>query len=292
MQRLQRRSAGFTMVELLIVIVILGILSAIVVFAVGNSTGNAATQACKTEARQFFNGYVAYQANHGGDARDGRDHCGQGGHSRRRPRSRKRHADVPLAGAGQAGTVATATSPQWTFEHCSGSSRSRELVDMNVENGPAAGRTGFALVEAAARGHGRGDCRGARRSWLMFPASEESHARCVPKPKLDAFTGRPCRTTRSRHVDKQHPQKARCRPITSAITAQPEGASSVRVDVSLVVRHRSRNIQVRRRNEHRPVTATRAAGPTTSRMVRSTRRDVRRLSARWHLRRREPASAS
>jgi prepilin-type N-terminal cleavage/methylation domain-containing protein len=40
---------GFTLVELLIVIVILGILAGIVVFAVGNLTQDAGKNACKTE---------------------------------------------------------------------------------------------------------------------------------------------------------------------------------------------------------------------------------------------------
>ena len=41
---------GFTLVELLVVIVILGILAAIVVFAVTGITGQGQTQACKTDA--------------------------------------------------------------------------------------------------------------------------------------------------------------------------------------------------------------------------------------------------
>lgn len=42
---------GFTLVELLVVIVILGILAAIVVFAVTGVTGNGQKSACQTDAR-------------------------------------------------------------------------------------------------------------------------------------------------------------------------------------------------------------------------------------------------
>jgi prepilin-type N-terminal cleavage/methylation domain-containing protein len=53
---------GFTLVELLIVIVILGILAGIVVFAVGNLTGNAAKNGCKTEAATYYTAINAYNA--------------------------------------------------------------------------------------------------------------------------------------------------------------------------------------------------------------------------------------
>ena len=53
---------GFTLVELLIVIVILGILAGIVVFAVGNLTGNASKNACRTEAAQYYTAINAYNA--------------------------------------------------------------------------------------------------------------------------------------------------------------------------------------------------------------------------------------
>ncbi len=56
---------GFTLVELLIVIVILGILAGIVVFAVGNLTSNAKTNACATEKSTISTAAEAYKAQTG-----------------------------------------------------------------------------------------------------------------------------------------------------------------------------------------------------------------------------------
>ncbi len=59
---------GFTLVELLIVIVILGILAGIVVFAVGNLTSSAGQHGCATEATTFQTAFNAFKAANSGNA--------------------------------------------------------------------------------------------------------------------------------------------------------------------------------------------------------------------------------
>jgi prepilin-type N-terminal cleavage/methylation domain-containing protein len=56
---------GFTLVELLIVIVILGILASIVVFAVGSLTANAKATGCKAEKTTIMNALESYKAQAG-----------------------------------------------------------------------------------------------------------------------------------------------------------------------------------------------------------------------------------
>jgi prepilin-type N-terminal cleavage/methylation domain-containing protein len=62
---------GFTLVELLIVIVILGILAGIVVFAVGNLGTSAKTNACNTEKQTLNTALEAYKATTGSYPSDG-----------------------------------------------------------------------------------------------------------------------------------------------------------------------------------------------------------------------------
>src|SRR5581483_1302265 len=56
---------GFTLVELLVVIVILGILAAIVVFAVGGITDKGQTAACSTDKKAIQTAEEAYFAKNG-----------------------------------------------------------------------------------------------------------------------------------------------------------------------------------------------------------------------------------
>lgn len=53
---------GFTLVELLIVIIVLGILAAIVVFAVGSTRGNAIQSSCATRVRSIKESAEAVRA--------------------------------------------------------------------------------------------------------------------------------------------------------------------------------------------------------------------------------------
>ncbi len=53
---------GFTLVELLVVIVILGVLAAVVVFAVGGISNTSAASACKIEVRTINTANQAYYA--------------------------------------------------------------------------------------------------------------------------------------------------------------------------------------------------------------------------------------
>lgn len=55
---------GFTLIEMLIVLLVLGILAAVVVIALGTFRGDTATSACRGDGRNVSTAAVAYQAQH------------------------------------------------------------------------------------------------------------------------------------------------------------------------------------------------------------------------------------
>jgi len=64
-QRLREREDGFTLVELIVVIAILGVLAGIAVFTLSGSTDKARDAACKTNARTVESAAAAYHADNG-----------------------------------------------------------------------------------------------------------------------------------------------------------------------------------------------------------------------------------
>lgn len=59
------RQVGFTLIEALVVVVILGLLAAVIVFAVGGSRDKAQTAACDTERTAVQTAVEAYRASNG-----------------------------------------------------------------------------------------------------------------------------------------------------------------------------------------------------------------------------------
>lgn len=64
----QSGEKGFTLVELLVVIVILGILAGVVVFAVSGISDRGTTSACATDKRTIETAIEAYRANNTANA--------------------------------------------------------------------------------------------------------------------------------------------------------------------------------------------------------------------------------
>lgn len=62
----EQHDKGFTLVELLIVIVILGILATVTVFAVRGITDQGKAATCKTDSKTLQTAYEAYVAQYGG----------------------------------------------------------------------------------------------------------------------------------------------------------------------------------------------------------------------------------
>jgi general secretion pathway protein G len=84
-----KKDRGFTLVELLIVIVILGILATVTVFAVRGITDKGQQNSCKVERRAIETAFEAYFADQG--------------------------VDVPTIGGLVPGYLKTDPSARWTF---------------------------------------------------------------------------------------------------------------------------------------------------------------------------------
>ncbi len=63
----EKQDKGFTLVELLIVIVILGILATVTVFAVRGITDQGKAATCKSDSKTLQTAYEAYVAQYGGN---------------------------------------------------------------------------------------------------------------------------------------------------------------------------------------------------------------------------------
>jgi prepilin-type N-terminal cleavage/methylation domain-containing protein len=66
MSRLRQREEGFTLIELMIVMVVLGILAGIVLFAVGTFQSDAETSKNAANTRQCKTAIAAYKAKNSG----------------------------------------------------------------------------------------------------------------------------------------------------------------------------------------------------------------------------------
>ncbi len=67
-QRDAGQISGFTLLELLIVIVVLGILAAVVIFALGGITGKSAVAACQGDGATLSTAIAAYNVQNAGTA--------------------------------------------------------------------------------------------------------------------------------------------------------------------------------------------------------------------------------
>lgn len=67
--RAARHERGFSLVELLVVISIMGILAGVVVFAVGGVTDRGQTSACQTDTQTIRTAIEAYRAQNGSTTR-------------------------------------------------------------------------------------------------------------------------------------------------------------------------------------------------------------------------------
>ena len=68
-----RNEEGFTLIELMIVMIVLGILAGIVLFAVGTFQSDAESSSCEADQRNLATAKAAYKARNDGDDPSGFD---------------------------------------------------------------------------------------------------------------------------------------------------------------------------------------------------------------------------
>jgi general secretion pathway protein G len=108
-QQETRSDKGFTLVELLIVIVILGILATVTVFAVRGITSKAKDNSCQAEQRTIETAIEAFYADHQADATQLSDLVGDTAYLKQNPFASPGSGHFGISFAGGTVTLSSGT---------------------------------------------------------------------------------------------------------------------------------------------------------------------------------------
>lgn len=67
LKKLSRESSGFTLIEIVIVVIIIGVIAGIAIVGLGGSQKNSLQQSCKTNYKTLIAAITIYQNDHAGD---------------------------------------------------------------------------------------------------------------------------------------------------------------------------------------------------------------------------------